>query len=504
MRTIAELSDALHARRVSSVELVAQALARIDAAQPTLNAFITVDAEGALERARSADGELAGGDARPLTGIPIAHKDVLMTAGMRTTCASRMLASFVAPYDAHVVSKLRDAGTVLVGKTNMDEFAMGSSTENSHFGPARNPWNTECVAGGSSGGSAVAVAAGLVPACTGTDTGGSIRQPAALSGICGLKPTYGLCSRYGLIAFASSLDTPGPLAHDALDCAFMLNAMAGHDARDSTSLARPAVDYVQALRANAGARPLAGLRIGLPSEYFGDGVDGEVAAAVDAALAELRKLGAVTVDIALPAVKYSVPVYYVIAPAEASSNLSRFDGVRYGHRAERYADLADMYKKTRAEGFGPEVKRRILVGTYVLSHGYYDAYYLKAQQVRRLIADDFQRAYGRCDVIAGPTTPTAAFCIGDKADDPVQMYLNDIFTVAANLTGMPAMSIPCGTTTGGLPIGLQLQANHFAEARLLQVAHRFQQVTDWHLRAPPARSKTTVADSHEAARATQP
>ena len=504
MRTIAELSDALHARRVSSVELVAQALARIDAAQPTLNAFITVDAEGALERARSADGELAGGDARPLTGIPIAHKDVLMTAGMRTTCASRMLASFVAPYDAHVVSKLRDAGTVLVGKTNMDEFAMGSSTENSHFGPARNPWNTECVAGGSSGGSAVAVAAGLVPACTGTDTGGSIRQPAALSGICGLKPTYGLCSRYGLIAFASSLDTPGPLAHDALDCAFMLNAMAGHDARDSTSLARPAVDYVQALRANAGARPLAGLRIGLPSEYFGDGVDGEVAAAVDAALAELRKLGAVTVDIALPAVKYSVPVYYVIAPAEASSNLSRFDGVRYGHRAERYADLADMYKKTRAEGFGPEVKRRILVGTYVLSHGYYDAYYLKAQQVRRLIADDFQRAYGRCDVIAGPTTPTAAFCIGDKADDPVQMYLNDIFTVAANLTGMPSMSIPCGTTTAGLPIGLQLQANHFAEARLLQVAHRFQQVTDWHLRAPPARSKTTVADSHEAARATQP
>ncbi|HSC99739.1 MAG TPA: amidase family protein, partial [Casimicrobiaceae bacterium] len=391
MRTIAELSDALHARRVSSVELVVQALARIDAAQPALNAFITVDAEGALERARSADEELASGDARPLTGMPIAHKDVLMTAGMRTTCASRMLASFVAPYDAHVVSKLRDAGTVLVGKTNMDEFAMGSSTENSHFGPARNPWNTECVAGGSSGGSAVAVAAGLVPACTGTDTGGSIRQPAALSGICGLKPTYGLCSRYGLIAFASSLDTPGPLAHDALDCAFMLNAMAGHDARDSTSLARPAVDYVQALRANAGARPLAGLRIGLPSAYFGDGVDGEVAAAVDAALAALRKLGAITVDIALPAVKYSVPVYYVIAPAEASSNLSRFDGVRYGHRAERYADLADMYKKTRAEGFGPEVKRRILVGTYVLSHGYYDAYYLKAQQVRRLIADDFQR-----------------------------------------------------------------------------------------------------------------
>jgi len=502
--TIGALSAALRARKVSSVELTREALSRVKSAQRTLNAFITIDEQGALDAARAADAALARGDGGALTGIPIAHKDVLMTAGLRTTCASRMLERFVAPYDAHVVARLREAGTVLVGKTNMDEFAMGSSTENSHFGPARNPWNTECVAGGSSGGSAVAVAAGLVPACTGTDTGGSIRQPAALSGICGLKPTYGLCSRYGLIAFASSLDTPGPLAHDALDCAFMLNAMAGHDARDSTSLARPAVDYVQALRANAGARPLVGLRIGLPSEYFGDGVDGEVAAAVDAALAELRKLGAVTVDIALPAVKYSVPVYYVIAPAEASSNLSRFDGVRYGHRAERYADLADMYKKTRAEGFGPEVKRRILVGTYVLSHGYYDAYYLKAQQVRRLIADDFQRAYGRCDVIAGPTTPTAAFCIGDKADDPVQMYLNDIFTVAANLTGMPAMSIPCGTTTGGLPIGLQLQANHFAEARLLQVAHRFQQVTDWHLRAPPARSKTTVADSHEAARATQP
>ena len=486
MRTIAELSDALHARRVSSVELVAQALARIDAAQPTLNAYITVDAEGALERARSADAQLAAGDARPLTGIPIAHKDVLMTAGMRTTCASRMLASFVAPYDAHVVSKLRDAGTVLVGKTNMDEFAMGSSTENSHFGPARNPWNTECVAGGSSGGSAVAVAAGLVPACTGTDTGGSIRQPAALSGICGLKPTYGLCSRYGLIAFASSLDTPGPLAHDALDCAFMLNAMAGHDARDSTSLARPAVDYVQALRANAGARPLAGLRIGLPSEYFGDGVDGEVAAAVDAALAELRKLGAVTVDIALPAVKYSVPVYYVIAPAEASSNLSRFDGVRYGHRAERYADLADMYKKTRAEGFGPEVKRRILVGTYVLSHGYYDAYYLKAQQVRTLIRRDYETALQTVDLIAMPTSPTPAFGLGERMDDPLQMYLADVFTVAANLAGLPAISVPCGFTSNRLPCSLQLTGRAMDEASVLRVADVFERATSFARERPSA------------------
>ena len=470
---------------MSSVELTEHALARIERAQPTLNAFITIDGEGALRSARAADAALAHGDAPPLTGIPIAHKDVLMTAGLRTTCASRMLAAFVAPYDAHVVTRLREAGTVLVGKTNMDEFAMGSSTENSYFGAAHNPWDPTTVAGGSSGGSAVAVAAELVPACTGTDTGGSIRQPAALSGICGLKPTYGLCSRYGLVAFASSLDTPGPLAHDALDCALMLNAMAGHDPRDSTSLARPRVDHVAALQANRGARPLAGVRVGLPAEYFGEGVDADVAHAVDAALTELRALGAETVQVALPSVAHAVPVYYVIAPAEASSNLSRFDGVRYGHRAARYRDLDDMYRKTRAEGFGAEVKRRILVGTYVLSHGYYDAYYLKAQQVRRLIADDFGRAFAQCDVIAGPTTPTAAFAIGSKADDPVQMYLNDIFTVAANLTGMPAMSLPCGFTAHGLPIGLQLQGNHFDEARLLDVAHRFQQATDWHLRTPP-------------------
>ena len=479
------MSEALRTRRASSVELTSDALARIDASQSSLNAFITIDRDGAMHAARSADEQLARGNASTLTGIPIAHKDVLMTAGLRTTCGSRMLASFVAPYDAHVVSSLREAGTVLVGKTNMDEFAMGSSTETSFFGPARNPWNTEMVAGGSSGGSAVAVAAELVPACTGTDTGGSIRQPAALSGVSGLKPTYGLCSRYGLVAFASSLDTPGPLAHDALDCALMLNAMAGHDARDSTSLDRPAVDYARELREASSSRPLEGIRVGLPAEYFGAGVDDPIARAVDEALGVLRKLGATTIDISLPAVRHSIPVYYVIAPAEASSNLSRFDGVRYGHRAERYTDLTDMYEKTRAEGFGSEVKRRILVGTYVLSHGYYDAYYLKAQQVRRLIADDFQRAYAQCDAIVGPTTPTAAFPIGSKADDPVQMYLNDIFTVAANLTGMPAMSIPCGMTSSGLPIGLQLQANHFAEPLLLKIAHRFQQETDWHWRAPP-------------------
>jgi aspartyl-tRNA(Asn)/glutamyl-tRNA(Gln) amidotransferase subunit A len=380
---------------------------------------------------------------------------------------------------------LRDAGTVLVGKTNMDEFAMGSSNENSFFGPARNPWNVACVPGGSSGGSAAAVAARLVPACTGTDTGGSIRQPAALSGISGIKPTYGLCSRFGLVAFASSLDTPGAFALDAEGCALLVEAMVGHDARDSTSIDRPRDDYTRHLRAAPGPKPLAGLRIGLPREYSGEGVDAEVAGAVAAALVELRALGATTVEIGLPRVRHSVPVYYVIAPAEASSNLSRFDGVRYGHRAQQYSDLTDMYCRTRAEGFGAEVKRRILIGTYVLSHGYYDAYYLKAQQVRRLIAQDFAHAFTQCDVIAGPTSPTAAFAIGAKADDPVQMYLNDIFTIAANLTGMPAMSIPCGFTSGSLPVGLQIQGNYFDEARLLNVAHRYQQATDWHLRLPP-------------------
>jgi aspartyl-tRNA(Asn)/glutamyl-tRNA(Gln) amidotransferase subunit A len=483
--TIGALSAALRSRKVSSVELTREALSRVKAAQRTLNAFITIDEEGALAAAHAADATLARGDGGPLTGIPIAHKDVLMTAGLRTTCASRMLEHFVAPYDAHVVARLREAGTVLVGKTNMDEFAMGSSNESSFFGPARNPWNPAYVPGGSSGGSAAAVAARLLPGSTGTDTGGSIRQPAALSGISGIKPTYGVCSRYGLVAFASSLDTPGTFAQDAEGCALLLDAMAGHDARDSTSLDRPREDYARALRASSPAKPLAGVRVGLPREYAGDGVDAEVAAAVAAALTQLRALGATMADVDLPRVQHSVPVYYVIAPAEASSNLSRFDGVRYGHRAAHYTDLADLYCRTRAEGFGAEVKRRILVGTYVLSHGYYDAYYLKAQQVRRLIAQDFARALTQCDVIVGPTTPTAAFPIGAKADDPVQMYLNDIFTIAANLTGMPAMSIPCGFTSDALPIGLQIQGDYFDEARILNVSHRYQQATDWHLRVPP-------------------
>jgi aspartyl-tRNA(Asn)/glutamyl-tRNA(Gln) amidotransferase subunit A len=443
-----------------------------------------VDPERALADAKAADAAIAAGHAPPLAGIPIAHKDILATAGMRTTCGSRMLANYKSPYDAHVVAGLKRAGTVLVGKTNMDEFAMGSSSETSYFGPVRNPWNPDYVPGGSSGGSAAAVAARLVPGSTGTDTGGSIRQPAALSGICGLKPTYGICSRYGLVAFASSLDQAGPFAQTAHDLGLLLNAMAGHDPRDSTSLDRPAEDYTRTLAVPGSARPLAGLTIGLPRAYFGAGIDADVARAIDAALAEFRGLGAATVDLELPNVGLAVPVYYVLAPAEASSNLSRFDGVRYGHRAATYTDLTDMYRKSRSEGFGAEVKRRILVGTYVLSHGYYDAYYLKAQQVRRLIADDFRRAYRACDVVLGPTAPTAAFPIGAKTGDPVEMYLNDIFTVAANLTGAPAMSIPCGFDRNGLPIGLQIQGDYFSEAMMLNVAHRFQQATDWHQRIP--------------------
>ena len=481
---IAELAQALASKRLSSVELTTALFDRIDALNPRLNAFLARDRKRALGEAKAADVRLAAGNATPLTGIPVAHKDVLMTAGWKTTCGSRMLENFIAPYSAFVVERLAEAGMVLVGKTNMDEFAMGSSSETSYFGPVKNPWNVDYVPGGSSGGSSAAVAARLVPAATGTDTGGSIRQPAALSGVCGLKPTYGVCSRYGLIAFASSLDTPGPLAQTAEDCALLLNAMAGHDPRDSTSLDRQGEDYARLLRAPGGAKPLAGLRIGMPKEYFGDGIDADVAAAVDAALGEFRKLGATTIEVTLPNVDLSVPVYYVIAPAEASSNLARFDGVRYGHRAAKHDDLTDMYKKTRAEGFGAEVKRRILVGTYVLSHGYYDAYYLKAQQVRRLIADGFQCAYRQCDLILGPTAPTAAFKLGAKTADPVQMYLNDIFTVAGNLTGAPAISIPCGFDRNGLPIGLQLQGNYFAEGLILNAAHRFQQATDWHRREP--------------------
>ncbi len=482
--SVAELSRALAAKRLSSVELTRGLLERIDEANPALNAFLSIDRDGALAQANAADQCRAAGSATPLTGIPVAHKDMIMTANLRTTCGSRMLENFVAPYSAFVVERLADAGMVLVGKTNMDEYAMGSSSESSHFGPVKNPWNHAYVPGGSSGGSAAAVAARLVPAATGTDTGGSIRQPAALSGVCGLKPTYGVCSRYGLVAFASSLDTPGPFAQTAEDCALLLNAMAGHDPRDSTSLAKPTEDYTRLLRQQAAAKPLAGLRIGLPKEYFGGGVDADVAAAVDVALGAFRALGAKTVDVSLPNVELSVPVYYIIAPAEASSNLARFDGVRYGHRAAKYADLDDMYKKTRAEGFGSEVKRRILVGTYVLSHGYYDAYYLKAQQVRRLIADGFKRAYQHCDLIIGPTAPTAAFKLGSMTDDPMKMYLNDIFTIAGNLTGAPAMSIPCGFDRHGLPIGLQIQGDYFAEAAILNAAHRFQQATDWHTREP--------------------
>ncbi len=477
--SLIEVAAALAARRVSSVELTQACLDRIARAQAQLNAFITVDPERSLAQARAADARIARGEGGPLTGVPVAHKDIFCAKGWRTTCASKMLADFVAPYDSHVVERFDRAGAVLLGKTNMDEFAMGSSSENSNYGPVRNPWHTECVPGGSSGGSAAAVAARLAPCATGTDTGGSIRQPAALCGVSGIKPTYGLVSRYGMIAFASSLDQGGPFARTAADLALMLNARVGFDPRDATSLERPQEDYARELE-----RPLGGLRIGLPREYFGPGMDDDVRRAVEDAIAALGTLGAATVEVALPNTGLSVPAYYVIAPAEASSNLSRYDGVRYGYRAPEYADLLDMYCKTRGQGFGPEVKRRILVGTYVLSHGYYDAYYLQAQRVRRLIAQDFAEAFKRCDVILGPTSPTVAFRVGEKSADPVKMYLNDIYTTAANLAGLPAMSIPCGFGAGGMPVGLHLAGNYFAEARLLNVAHRYQRATDWHLRMP--------------------
>jgi aspartyl-tRNA(Asn)/glutamyl-tRNA(Gln) amidotransferase subunit A len=456
---------------------------------PQLNAFVTIDAARSLAQARAADARLAAGKAQPLTGIPVAHKDIFCARGWRVTCGSKMLANFISPYDAHVVERLDAAGAVNLGRTNMDEFAMGSSSETCFWGPVRNPWDRARVPGGSSGGSAAAVAARIAPAAIGTDTGGSIRQPAAFSGICGLKPTYGVVSRYGMIAFASSLDQGGPMAKSAEDLALMLNVMAGFDARDSTSLERPAEDYTRLLDTTATAdraKPLSGLRIGVPKEYFGAGLGSDVAAAVEAALAQFEKLGAQRVAISLPNSALSVPAYYVIAPAEASSNLSRFDGVRYGYRASEYADLADMYRKSRAQGFGAEVKRRILIGTYVLSHGYYDAYYLKAQKIRRLIAQDFVDAYAQCDLIAGPTSPSVAFGLGAMSSDPVQMYLNDIYTVSANLAGLPAMSIPCGFGEGSMPVGLQLTGNYFAEARMLQAAHRYQLATDWHLRQPAA------------------
>ncbi|HUN70205.1 MAG TPA: Asp-tRNA(Asn)/Glu-tRNA(Gln) amidotransferase subunit GatA [Burkholderiales bacterium] len=477
--TVSEISAALAARKISSVELTRLFLERIARLNGRLNAFVTVDEEHSLAQARVADQRRARGEAGPLTGIPVAHKDIFCTKGIRTTCGSRMLANFASPYDAHVIERFNAAGAVLLGKTNMDEFAMGSSNETSYFGPVRNPWDAERVPGGSSGGSATAVAARMAPAATGTDTGGSIRQPAALTGISGLKPTYGLVSRYGMIAFASSLDQGGPMGKSAADLALLLNTMAGFDARDSTSLERPAEDYTRDL--NAG---LAGLRIGLPKEYFAEGVDPEVISCVREAVRWFESQGAKAVEITLPNTGLAVPVYYVIAPAEASSNLSRFDGVRYGHRASAYSDLKDMYLRTRAEGFGTEVKRRILIGTYVLSHGYYDAYYLQAQKVRRLIAKDFASAFASCDLIMGPTSPSTAFALGAKADDPVQMYLNDIFTIPAPLAGLPGLSIPCGFDGKGLPVGLQIMGNHFAEAKMLGVAHRYQQATDWHLRAP--------------------
>ncbi len=477
--TIKQLSGLLAEGKTSSVELTRDYLGRIQALNPTLNAFVTVDPDRSLAEAAAADARRASGQAGPLTGVPIAHKDIFCAEGWLTTCGSRMLSNFVSPYDAHVIEQFKAAGMPSLGKTNMDEFAMGSSNETSFFGPVKNPWDTARVPGGSSGGSAACVAARLAPAATGTDTGGSIRQPAALCGITGLKPTYGVVSRYGMIAFASSLDQGGPMAQTAEDCALLLNVMAGFDGRDSTSLERAKEDYARDL-----AKPLNGLKIGLPREFFAEGMSADTARAVEEAIAQFKRLGAETVDVSLPNSSLSVAAYYVLAPAEASSNLSRFDGVRYGYRAPEYKDLTDMYEKTRAEGFGAEVKRRIMIGTYVLSHGYYDAYYIQAQRLRRLIANDFTQAFGQCDVILGPTAPTTAFKLGEKSDDPVQMYLSDIYTIAVNLAGLPGMSLPCGFDGQGLPIGLQLIGNYFAEAKMLNVAHQYQLATDWHARAP--------------------
>lgn len=481
--SLKNLSQMLAKKEISSVEITQTFLDRINKYNPTINAYIALNADKTLAQAKAADVRIANGKAEPLTGIPFAQKDIFCAKGWQTTCGSKMLANFVAPYDAYVITQFDNAGAVNLGKTNMDEFAMGSSNETSYFGGVKNPWDFDRVPGGSSGGSAAAVAARLCAAATGTDTGGSIRQPASLCGFTGLKPTYGLVSRYGMIAFASSLDQAGPMAKSAEDCALMMNVMTGFDERDSTSLNRPKEDYMRGLSNIQGAQPLKGLRIGLPKEYFADGLDANVAKVVQEAIAEYRKLGAETVDISLPNSQLSIPVYYVLAPAEASSNLSRYDGVRFGHRAAEYDDLMDMYMKSRSEGFGAEVKRRILIGTYVLSAGYYDAYYLKAQQIRRLIAGDFTQAFKQCDVIMGPTAPSTAFKAGEKADDPVAMYLQDVYTIATNLAGLPGMSIPAGFSNG-LPVGLQLMGNYFEEARMLDVAHAYQQVTDWHLAMP--------------------
>jgi aspartyl-tRNA(Asn)/glutamyl-tRNA(Gln) amidotransferase subunit A len=479
--TITELSTLLQKRQVSATELAQHYLQRIAASD--LNAFLQVDTALTLQQAALADQRIASGTAGALTGIPIAHKDIFVTRDWRSTAGSRMLANYISPFDATVVERFNDAGTVTLGKLNCDEFAMGSSNQNSYFGPVKNPWDTTAIPGGSSGGSAAAIAARLTPAATATDTGGSIRQPAALCGITGIKPTYGRVSRFGMIAFASSLDQAGPMAQTAEDCGLLLNVMAGFDPRDSTSIERDTEDFNRDLQ-----RDVRGLRIGVPREYFGDGLAPDVAQAVRTALSEFEKMGATLVDISLPKTALSIPVYYVIAPAEASSNLSRFDGVRYGHRAEKYGDLTEMYKRTRAEGFGDEVKLRILVGAYVLSHGYYDAYYLQAQKIRRLIAEDFRQAFTHCDVIMGPVSPTVAWDLGEKADDPVANYLADIFTLSTSLAGLPGMSIPCGFGQGEKnakrPVGLQLIGNYFEEAKLLNIAHQYQQATQWHQMRP--------------------
>lgn len=477
--TLSSLSAALHNRALSSVELTRDYINRIER-RSDLNAFITVDPHLALKQAEEADRSLVDGDSGPMTGIPIAHKDIFCTQEMATTCGSRILENYISPFDATVVERLKQAGAITLGKTNMDEFAMGSSNENSFFGAVSNPWDTNRVPGGSSGGSAAAVAAGIAPVATGTDTGGSIRQPASFCGLTGLKPTYGRVSRWGMIAFASSLDQAGPITRTAEDAAIMLGVMAGFDPRDATSVERAVPDYTTTL-----ADRLDGLTIGLPREYFGKGLASEVGDAVDRALDQLRSQGVETVEIELPNSMLGIPCYYVIAPAEASSNLARFDGVRYGHRAKDYQDLDELYCRSRTEGFGPEVQRRIMIGTYALSAGYYDAYYLKAQKLRRLIVNDFEQAFTHCDLIAGPTAPTTAFGIGAKTQDPLSMYLNDIYTNAANLAGLPALSIPCGVDSQNLPIGLQLIGNYFDESRLLNAAHRFQMESDHHLLQPP-------------------
>ena len=476
--SLKEISQALEEKKFTSVELTKFFLNRVKKHNPSLNAFITVDEGKSLAMAENADQLIQSGKKSILTGIPIAQKDIFCADGWKTTCGSKMLDNFISPYDSTVIHKFNNAGAVNLGKTNMDEFAMGSSNETSYFGPVKNPWNLNCVPGGSSGGSAVAVAARLAPAATGTDTGGSIRQPASLCGFTGLKPTYGLVSRYGMIAFASSLDQAGPMAISAEDCALMLDVMTGHDEKDSTSLNRKKENYSNSLD-----KEIKGLRIGIPKEFFEDGLDSDVQKLIEAALKQYEKLGAKIVDISLPNNYLAIPAYYVIAPAEASSNLSRYDGVRYGYRTKEYDDLMDMYFKTRQEGFGDEVKRRILIGTYVLSAGYFDAYYLKAQKIRRLISNDFKVAYEKCDVIMCPSAPSIAFKSGEKQEDPLAMYLQDIFTISTNLAGLPAMSIPAGFVND-LPVGLQLIGNHFEESKILNVAHIYQKNTDWHLRSP--------------------